>query len=518
MTEPPQKTGQNEGVEQHTLDSASAALDAGDPEALHSSGLAFAATADRLRGLSDEFRNRLGEVESAWQGPGSRAFSETAARIAHRVDELVSTLSEPSYEWLCREMGDALANGQRELRQLRGERDEQPGSSGASRENRSSPQDGQAQQVMNELANTYRQLGDQLRPLAEDAPAPPEPPQLPNSGTGSALLDGASAGADGPQMAGAGHPAQAGGGAVALPAGGVLGKAPKPDLPQETSTTGNAEAHQGTLGRPGSGLPQPAAPVHAAFALAGGALGRSEGSNRKSQVPTERMDAEENEQPGVLGGDKRPAPRTRHARGAQDDLPPEEEQHQSGGEDASSAKSAHAEQAGERASAPAPAPPPPATTSGPTPEPAPAREVAPAAPQPAPAVAHAAPAVAQAHPQVAQAQTAQAQAAAAASPVPHGAGGADTGVSLANTGPPAPPRPVQTPDPPPAHQPPDGAQQNQGSGGGMPPPHGGMGGAGGAGGAGRAGGAADGERNRNTWLTESNDRWENANPSGVLGR
>ena len=37
-------------------------------------------------------------------------------------------------------------------------------------------------------------------------------------------------------------------------------------------------------------------------------------------------------------------------------------------------------------------------------------------------------------------------------------------------------------------------------------------------GAGGAGAAADGERNRNTWLTESNDRWENANPSGVLGR
>lgn len=50
----------------------------------------------------------------------------------------------------------------------------------------------------------------------------------------------------------------------------------------------------------------------------------------------------------------------------------------------------------------------------------------------------------------------------------------------------------------------------------MPPPGGGMGGAGA--GAGGADAAAGGERNRNTWLTESNDRWENTTWSGVLGR
>lgn len=510
MTQPPQNTqpphdmAQNEEVEQHTLDSASAALDPGDPEALHSSGRGFTATSDRLRGLSDEFRKRLSEVESAWQGPGSRAFADTAARIAHRVDELVSTLTEPSYDWLCREMGNALANGQREVRQLRSEQHEQSAHSAAPQENRSSPQDGRAQQVMNELANTYRQLGDQLRPLAKDGPAPPEPPGLPHSGTGSAHLNGPPAGADDPQMSGAGDPAQAGGGAAALPAGGVLGKAPKAELPQEALTAENADAPPGTLGRAATGPMPPAAPMHAAFALTGAAIGRSESSGRKSQAPTEQMEAGESEQPGVLGAEKRPAPQSRqeHAQRS-DDLPA----------DASSHGSAHNEQAtGEPASAPAPASPPPATTGGPPPGPIPAQEVAPAAPQPAPApaVAHAEPTAARAHPQVAQAQ-----AAAAASPTPHGAGGVDTGVSLANTGPPTPPQPVQTPDSPPAHQAPDAAQQNQGSGG-MPPPGGGLGGSGA--GAGGADAAAGGERNRNTWLTESNDRWENTTWSGVLGR
>lgn len=497
MTEPPQKTEQGGGVEQHTLDSASAALDAGDPEALHSSGLAFTATADRLRGLADEFRNRLGEVERAWQGPGSRAFAETAARIAHRVDELVSTLSEPSYDWLCREMGDALANGQRELRQLRGEQAEQaepPANSTAPQQNRSSAQDGRAQQVINELANTYRQLGDQLRPLAEDGPAPPEPPQLPNSGTGPAHLDGSPAGADEPQMSGAADPAT--GAAAALPAGGVLGKAPKAELPVEAPTAETADAPPGTLGRAASGSEQPAAPMHAAFALTGGAIGRREGSDRKNRAPTERMEVDEGEQPAVLGGDKRPAPESRQDA---------DERLRTDAISDASVKSG--QEAGEPASAPAPASPPPATTSGPPPEPMPAQEVPPATPLPAPAAAHAQPAVAQAHPQVAQAQ------AAAASPAPHGVDGADPGVSLANTGPPAPPHPVQAPNPPPPHQPPDAAGQNQNPGGGMPPPGGGLGGAGAG-----AGTDTGGERNRNTWLTESNDRWENANPSGVLGR
>lgn len=495
-TQPPHDMTQNEGVEQHTLDSASAALDAGDPEALHSSGRGFTATSDRLRGLSDEFRKRLSEVESAWQGPGSRAFADTAARIAHRVDELVSTLTEPSYDWLCREMGNALANGQREVRQLRSEQHEQSAHSAAPQQNRSSPQDGRAQQVMNELANTYRQLGDQLRPLAEDGPAPPEPPGLPHSGTGSAHLNGRPAGADDPQMSGADDPAQAGGGAAALPAGGVLGKAPKAELPQEAPAAENADAPPGTLGRAASGPEQPAAAMHAAFALTGGAIGRSERSHRTNRAPTERMETEEAEQPGVLGADKRPATQPGQEPSA-DELPADA---------TSSGASAQTDQALEQpVFAPAPTYPPPATTSTPPPGPIPAQEVAPAAPQPAPAPAQAQPAFAQA----------QAQAA-AASPAQHGAGGADTGVSLANTGPPTPPQPVQTPDPPAAHQAPDAAQQNQGSGGGMPPPGGGMGGAGA--GAGGADAAAGGERNRNTWLTESNDRWENTTWSGVLGR
>ncbi len=506
MTEAPQ------AVEQQTLDSASSALGGGDPESLYRSGRAFTATADRLRMLSDEFRARLGELESSWQGPGSRAFADTATRIPHQIEELATTLTAPSYEWLCRETGDALANGQRELRQLRAERDEQQAMP-APRGDRSSPQDGQAQQVMNELGNTYRQLGDQLRPLAEDGPGTPGVPQAPNSGTG-AHLEGASGGGQGdPHVAAPGDPVLANAGNAAMPAGGVLGKAPKTALSQDTSGADNAEAPRGTLGRSEATSPQPAASPHAALAMTGGALGASERTHRKSHAPTERMEAEESDRSGVLGGDKRPSqqPSPNHARGADDSRQAEGDHRPIGGghgHDHRGLSDTDAEHAATPAT-PAPAPPPPTTTSAPPPAPQEATPAAAPAQMPATAAADAGPAAAQPPAQPGPSQPTPAHSGTAASPLPHGTGGLDSGVSLANAGSPTPPHPAPTADQPAAPQAPGSAGQGPESGTGMPPPHG-MGG---------GGASADaGERDRSTWLTERTDTWERDNWSGVLGR
>ena len=433
MTEAPQ------AVEQHTLDSASSALGGGDPESLYRSGRAFTATADRLRMLSDEFRARLGELESSWQGPGSRAFADTATRITHQVEELATTLTAPSYEWLCRETGDALANGQRELRQLRAERDEQPAKP-APRGERSSPQDGQAQQVMNELGNTYRQLGDQLRPLAEDSPATPGVPQAPNSGAGAHLDEASGGGRGDPRVGASGDPLLANAGNAAMPAGGVLGKAPKTALSQDTSDAGNAEAPRGTLGRPEAASPRPTAAPHAALAMTGGALGASERTHRKSHAPTEQMEAEESDRSGVLGGDKRPSqqPAPNHARGADDSREAEGDHRPTGGEDDQDHRGlsgADAETAArEPAATPAPAPPPPTTTSAPPPAPPEATPAAAPAHMPATAAAHAEPAAAQAPSQPVPSQPVPSQpipahSGTAASSLPHGTGGPDSGVS-----------------------------------------------------------------------------------------
>lgn len=313
---------------QQTLDSASAALGGADPQSLYRSGQCFTATAEHLRAVTDEFRARLRTLESAWSGPGAQAFAEATTGITHRLDGLVSALSFPDYGWLCRELGDALANGQRELQQLRDERASQqggapppqagtsaappttspllpgaslaPGSSAAAPagQQQVSPQDGRANKVMNELANAYRQLGGQLRTLPGPMVETPHLRQVAQSEVGSTHPNGSptpdTVGSGRVDAVGAPHGHTTG----SPPAGGVLGKHPPSHRTPESTMDHSAPA--GGLGRP-----EPAGAYPTALALTGGTLGRAHHEHRHTTRHSGKVAHAESDQPGVLGNPAR---------------------------------------------------------------------------------------------------------------------------------------------------------------------------------------------------------------------
>ena len=545
--------------DQQTLDSASAALGAADPQSLYRSGQRFTATAEQLRAITDEFRARLRQLESAWSGPGAQEFAEATTGITHRLDGLVSTLSSPDYGWLCRELGDALANGQRELQQLRDERASQqgsapppqagtspvsPGTSPAPRasaappagQQQPSPQDDRAHQVVNELANAYRQLGGQLHALPGTTAGMPHLRQVAPSEVGSAHPNGSAAadtgGRGGVDAAGAPHGHTAG----SPPAGGVLGKHPPTHRAPE-STVGSA-APSGGLGRP-----EPAGTHATAFALTGGTLGRAHHEHRHTTRHSEKLAHAESDQPGVLGNPARTVsaqPEHLHREHTQNKTAQEKTaQHDATQHEAPQNKTAQNDAAqrgvldadptsgqaepqhGELSETPAPPPvapppvalppvaPPPATTSAaPLAQdalPLPNHATASTGPT-SPAPTNTGPASAPADQQAAQAQLHDL---AAAAPGQHTAVPDPTASTASSAAPPHPARP----DPAPAHPahpalPPEHPHEP----GNAPPPEHGPG----------AGGAPAGsaeERNRSTWMTEQHTTtWQHGDRSGVLGR
>jgi len=529
-----QQPGASRPGDPQTLDSASAALSGADPQSLHRSGQRFTATAEQLRRISDEFRGRLRELEGAWNGPGAQAFAEATTGITHRLDGLVSTLSSPDYGWLCRELGDALATGQRELQQLRDERASQPSdaappqagtapASGVSAappagappagSNQVSPQDDRAGQIMHELSNAYRQLGGQLHALPGKVPGTPRLRQVAHSATGSVHLDEASAPDAGGRSAVESTGAQHGGGTAAPLAGGVLGKHQPEDRAQES--TADRSMPVGALGRPESATTRATA-----FALTAGTLGRAHRGRSHNHLPTDQMADAEIDQPGVLGNPARTVPtqpehvqhqQTQHQQTQRQQDQGQPEQHERTRQENLDADSPSGQQdaaplpAQAQTAEPAPppvAPPPPATTSA-TPAPPPEGN---AAPLPNCATANTTAASASAdQPTAAQAPL---HGLPAAVPTQH-ATGPDPHVSTASAGAPTPPQPARAdpapakPGPlPPAHpHEPDTTipPENTAGGGGAP--------------------ASTGdERSRNTWTTERSTTWRHDDRSGVLGR
>lgn len=500
MTAPPAGAPHPGG--QQTLDSASAALSGADPQSLYQSGQRFTATAEQLRTVTDEFRARLREVESAWSGSGAQAFAEVMSGVTHRLDGLVSSLSSPDCGWLCRELGDALATAQRELQQLRDERASQPGGAAPPQagvavpprgsaappagQQQLSPQDGRAHQVMNELANTYRQLGGQLHVLPGKRPETPPPRQVALSEAGSAQGDERSA----PD---AGRGAADAIGTGPLPAGGVLGKHPPTHRAPESTVDCSAPAR--ALGRP-----EPTSTHPTAFALTAGTLGRAHHEPRHHCPPAGQTAEAETGQPGVLGNPARGVStqpehvkhgQAQHRQALRDLVadPTSEQQ--------DAAQSAGPPEAVESTPPPAAVPPPPAMASSPPPEqaPPPGQNAAPLPDR----TAASAPAEQQA---AAQAPLHELAAATPPQPVP----GPDPTVSTTNADAPTPPHPAR-PDAAPAQPGPLPPEHPNGPGAAIPPEHG----------AGATVSNGD-ERNRNTWMPEHTTTWQPDDHSGVLGR
>ncbi|SDK22646.1 hypothetical protein SAMN04487820_105329 [Actinopolyspora mzabensis] len=161
--------------EHHTLDTAAAAVAAADPQQFYRDGQHFENTAQRLRTANDAFRRELRRVEGAWQGPGAQQFQTTARRITDTVEQLVETISAPSYSALHGHLGDAASNAGRQLRELRSQREsgrqavaDDPAMAGTPEgqqqlRHQEQAQNEHAQLVLRDLARIYQQVGGQLR-------------------------------------------------------------------------------------------------------------------------------------------------------------------------------------------------------------------------------------------------------------------------------------------------------------------------------------------------------------------
>ncbi|MGJ7908124.1 hypothetical protein ACOQFL_16790 [Actinopolyspora sp. H202] len=161
--------------EHHTLDTAAAAVSAADPQQFYRDGQHFENTAQRLRTANDAFRRELRRVEGAWQGPGAQRFQTTARRIMDTVEQLVETISAPSYSALHDHLGDAASNAGRQLRELRSQREsgrqavaDDPAMAGTPEgqqqlRHQEQAQNEHAQLVLRDLARIYQQVGGQLR-------------------------------------------------------------------------------------------------------------------------------------------------------------------------------------------------------------------------------------------------------------------------------------------------------------------------------------------------------------------
>ncbi|SFT35388.1 hypothetical protein SAMN04487904_101413 [Actinopolyspora lacussalsi subsp. righensis] len=161
--------------EHHTLDTAAAAVAAADPQQFYRDGQHFENTAQRLRTANDAFRRELRRVEDAWQGPGAQRFQTTARRITDTVEQLVETISAPSYSALHGHLGDAASNAGRQLRELHSQREsgrqavaDDPAMAGTPEgqqqlQHQEQAQNEHAQLVLRDLARIYQQVGGQLR-------------------------------------------------------------------------------------------------------------------------------------------------------------------------------------------------------------------------------------------------------------------------------------------------------------------------------------------------------------------
>ncbi|GAB2649062.1 hypothetical protein GCM10027271_03340 [Saccharopolyspora gloriosae] len=159
------------------LESTAQILATGNPQQFYADGQRFDQIAGRLRGLSDGFRSELRRVEQSWRGPGAELFQDAAQKITQSIERLIDTISAPAYSSVMNQLGDALAEAQRQVNDVQTQRQQgrdalaaNPAAAGdpaaqANQQQQETAQGEHANQVLQQLALTYQNLGSQLRVL-----------------------------------------------------------------------------------------------------------------------------------------------------------------------------------------------------------------------------------------------------------------------------------------------------------------------------------------------------------------
>ncbi|WP_026152480.1 WXG100 family type VII secretion target [Actinopolyspora halophila] len=325
-SEPPQVD------EHHTLDTVAAVVAAADPQRFYRDGQHFETTAQRLRTVNDGLRRELRRVESAWQGPGAEQFRTSAQQITDTVEQLVETLTAPSYSALHGHLGDAVSNAGRQLRELRSQREsgrqavaDDPAMAGTPEgqqqlKHQEQAQDEHARLVLRDLSTIYHQVGGQLRELPTNSTQGNQVRSAVYRDTGEGAGSGAAAGTGavtatttGAGFVGVASPTRGSGepgtGARSVRTSTSDTPARNGVVGGEQSSSGNAQSTTHATGTESTSEPFPqstGAPTTSAGAVlaGGGVLGRG-GADRASGTTSddsERVEASlaSTEVPGVL--------------------------------------------------------------------------------------------------------------------------------------------------------------------------------------------------------------------------
>ncbi|KJK33059.1 hypothetical protein UK23_47720 [Lentzea aerocolonigenes] len=142
------------------FDQVRARVAAADPHTFYRKAAAFEQAAERLELFADLLRRYRAELESAWNNGDPRQF-EWVDRLLRHVDELTSSLREPSYPAALRHIGDAVANSQQRLRGLENHSGTVPD------EGALLARDEHARQILTDLSTSYVQFGQPLAELPE---------------------------------------------------------------------------------------------------------------------------------------------------------------------------------------------------------------------------------------------------------------------------------------------------------------------------------------------------------------
>ncbi|WP_410586371.1 WXG100 family type VII secretion target [Amycolatopsis sp. lyj-23] len=141
-----------------TFDQLAQLVDEVNPEVFYERARAFEAAVVRFEQVRSDLDRQTRHLWEAWSGQGAESFEVFARQLSSRVDAVVQAMADPGHGAVLRRVGDALAQAQQRMHDLRAQ-------------NRQSDAES-ARQVVYDLGTAYQDLGTILTSVPEAPSAP----------------------------------------------------------------------------------------------------------------------------------------------------------------------------------------------------------------------------------------------------------------------------------------------------------------------------------------------------------
>lgn len=145
------------------------------PEVFYQRASAFDQAGARLQDVLDQVRHEMNLVREAWTGTASDDFAALVRDVTAKVSGVLQFLQSPGYGATLRDAGDRLADHQRRLRDLAGQKAQQestpPAPGAPSPEQVAQANDDSAKQILRDLRTAYWDVGNALPGFPYKPPA-----------------------------------------------------------------------------------------------------------------------------------------------------------------------------------------------------------------------------------------------------------------------------------------------------------------------------------------------------------